>query len=201
VPAKPTDIPQLEAFRRAARQVREASIIVEKRDVRVKVLHDRPGWVSVYLGLLSAEPFRSLAMAIRLVYQETEDAHFFKICNIVYRLGDEAAQAQVATLRLRWKAVFTDGSGDVAIDEPGGTIVVIGADVFDHWLYGVAFHQDAWRQPAVNQLATAGVRFHWSVQSSALTLAGIILDLDVVVGATLTRATSVDQSLRPPTGT
>jgi hypothetical protein len=61
-------------------------------------------------------------------------------------------------------------------------------DVFESWLYGIAFHQDADRQADVNRLASTGAMFLWSVQASALQIAGRILDLDDVVADFLGQA-------------
>lgn len=133
----------------------------------------------MFVQLLGNEAFRSLALALRLVYQQGEPAHFYSICNILYRAAESAAvKERVATLRAQYSATLRDPAGQVST---GGALDVSTfntQEVFEHWLYGIAFHQDVDRQSSVRLLASEGAHFHWSVQATGLKLAGRILDLD-----------------------
>jgi hypothetical protein len=62
-----------------------------------------------YLGRLeerALEPFRSLALAIRLVYQQSEPAHFYSICSLLYRKGNEEIKAKVVPLRAQYANAY-----------------------------------------------------------------------------------------------
>ena len=172
---------RLESFRRAARQVREASIIAEGRRLEIRTVPDEAGYVEVFVRLLGDEPFRSLALAIRLVYQQSEPAHFDSICSLLYREGTEEVKTKVAALRAQYRQALQGPRGELTVGTDTETHTFTTQEVFDHWLYGVAFHQDSNRQRAVRLLASEGARFIWSVQATSLQLAGRILDLDDIV--------------------
>jgi hypothetical protein len=94
---------KLESFRRAAKQVREASIIARGQSIN---LHSAPGeadYVHFFVELLATEPFRSLALAIRLVYQEKEPANFLSICKVVGRHAPMDLSARVEVVRTQFK--------------------------------------------------------------------------------------------------
>ena len=67
------------------------------------------------------------------------------------------------------------------VGDPPNLSTFTAQEVFEHWLYGIAFHQDSDRQAAVALLESEGPRFQWSVQATGLQLAGRTLDLDDVV--------------------
>jgi hypothetical protein len=176
------DRQQLDAFRRAASQVREASIVAEGQDITINFRAGDPGYMDVFVQLLHNEAFRSLALALRLVYQQGEPAHFYAVCNILYReLQSAAAKDRVAMLRTQYGAALRDSSSQVAAGDAPNISTFTAQEVFEHWLYGIAFHQDADRQASVALLESEGARFQWSVQATGLQLAGRILDLDDVI--------------------
>lgn len=176
---------RLNSFRRAAREVRDASIIAEGRSVQVHAVPDNAGCMDIYVELLAYEAFRSLALAIRLAYQQREPAHFYSICNILTREGNTEIRERVAHLRDQYRDALRDPAGGVTVDDGQRPNVFSATEVLEHWLYGMVFHQDVDRQPAVKRLLTAGPRFLWSVQRTSLQAAGRILDLDDVVAAFL----------------
>lgn len=172
---------RLKAFRKAAREVREASIIAGGQAIRIEGLPTNQGEIEAVISLLGHEPFRSLALAIRLIYQQTEPAHFLSICNILAREGTPDVQARVAKLREEYHAALRHPAGAIVVDVGGARDIYTAQQVFEHWLYGVAFHQDQERQASVQLLASVGAGFSFSVQSTGLLLAGRILDLDDVI--------------------
>jgi hypothetical protein len=172
------ELARLAGFRRAARQVREASIIAEGRDLTVHFAAGDPGYVNVFVRLLGDEPFRSMALAVRLAYQEGEPAHFFSICGILGREGTPEQRVAIDELRAQWAAALRDPAAQVISHAGPAPRLFDAKEVFETWLYGVAFHQDLARQADVGLLAAEGAFFHWSVQSTSLQLAGRILDLD-----------------------
>jgi hypothetical protein len=176
---------RLDAFRRAAAQVREASIIAEGHTITLAARPGDLGFVDIYIKLLADEPFRSLALSIRLAYAQGEPAHFFSVCNIVSRQGDDVAKARVDAVRAQYRAALRSDENRIVVGDGSNMAVFTAQQVFEHWLYGIAFHQDPERQEPVRLLASLGVDFSWSVQTTALQLAGRILDLDDVVADAL----------------
>lgn len=71
---RPDDIDRLQAFRRAAAQVRKASIIDKGQTITIGAERDSSGALQPFQTVLESEPFRSLAMSIRLVYLQKEPA-------------------------------------------------------------------------------------------------------------------------------
>jgi hypothetical protein len=172
---------QLSSFRTAARQVRDSSIIDKGHTIELVTRPGEPGYVDVFIKLLGAEPFRSLAMAIRLVYMQGEPANFLSVCNVLHRHGDEATRTRVAELRTQYQDALRDPQDGITLDDGLAPATFDAQQVFECWLYGIAFHQDPDRQDSVRRLGEAGFEFSKSFQSTALQLAGRILDLDDVV--------------------
>ena len=191
---------RLESFRRVAKQVREASIIAQGQRIELHTAPGAAGYVDVFVGLLRDEPLRSLALAIRLVYQQNEPAHFYSVSNLLYREGTEEVQAKVDAIRAQYAEALADTSRRVIVYTETEAIVFTTKEVFDHWLYGVAFHQDVDRQPSVRLLSSTGFRFTWSLQATSLQLAGRILDLDDVVRTFLEKHICLVSRLQPSRG-
>jgi hypothetical protein len=176
---------RLSSFRNAAREVREASIIARGQVITIEARPNERGEIDAVIDLLGHEPFRSLALAIRLVYQSSEPAHYLAVCNILSREGTPDIQARVAALRDQYHAALRNPAGAIVIDAGGARKIFTPQQVFEHWLYGIAFHQDLERQASVQLLASVGAAFPFSVQSTGLLIAGRILDLDDVVAGFL----------------
>ena len=172
---------KLESFRRAAKQVRDASIIAQGQSIKLHTAPGEAGYVDLFLELLASEQFRSLALAVRLVYQDKEPAHFFSVCKVVERHAATNLSAPIELIRTQYKAALRASENDIRIGDDLEPDVLMAKDVFESWLYGIAFHQDADRQVDVNRLRSTGAMFLWSVQATALQIAGRILDLDDVV--------------------
>jgi hypothetical protein len=172
---------KLESFRRAAKEVRAASIIAQGQSIKLHTAPGEAGYVDVFVELLASEQFRSLALAVRLVYQEKEPAHFSSVCKVVERYAPKSLGARVEVIRTQYKAALRAAENDIRVGDGLDPDVVIAKEVFESWLYGMAFHQDANRQADVNRLASTGAMFLWSVQAIALQIAGRILDLDDIV--------------------
>jgi hypothetical protein len=136
--------------------------------------------MDLFVGLLASEPFRSLAMAIRLVYMQREPAHFFSICGLMYR-HDPESRDRVAALRRDYQAALQDRENGMVLHDGITPESFTAQEIFETWLYGIAFHQDPERQEAVHRLSSDAALFSMSFQSTALLLAGRILDLDDVV--------------------
>lgn len=180
-----TERDRLSSFRAASRQVREASIIAEGQDIKIQAVPGAPGFVDLVVQLLESEAFRSMALAVRLVYQQGEPAHFQSICGIIHRRCSEAIQQRVATIRQQYHDALRDKDFQVVVGDLNTMAVFTAQGVLETWLYGVAFHQDLHRQPSVKLLTEAGVEFPWVVQATLLKLAGRVLDLDDVVAEVL----------------
>lgn len=181
---------QLDSFRKAARQVRNATIIAGGETIGLVVRPGEPGYVDVFIKLLADEPFRSLATAIRLSYMQGEPAHFYSICSLLYREGDASIRNRVLALRQQYGGALREPENQIAVDDGSYPAVFTAQEVFAHWLYGVVFHQDQWRQESVRRLAALGFPFSRSVQATALQLAGVLL-----ISTTLWRISSENSVL------
>jgi hypothetical protein len=168
-------------FRQAARQVRDASVIAEGKQVHMSGRRSATGEMVITTTLLESEAFRSLAMAIRLVYQANEPANFGHICNILWRSGDDEIKARTAELREQYNDALSKHHPLIAAVALREKASYSPRDIFESWLYFGAFHQDRRRRADFNDLSRLGDAFPLAVQATALRLAGRILDLDDLV--------------------
>ena len=172
---------RLGSFRSAAREVRDASIIAQGQVLAIEGRYNDNGEIEAVIDLLGNEAFRSLAMAVRLAYQQGEPAHFFTICNILSREGTPEIRARAAALREAYHAALRNPAGAIVVETGQSRDIFTSQQIFEHWLYGIAFHQDTDRQSSIRLLAGTGRAFPFSVQSTGLLIAGRILDLDDVI--------------------
>lgn len=175
------ELERLRSFRRAARQVRDASIIAQGRTIEIHTAPGDPGYVGIFVKLLEDEPFRSLAVAVRLVYMNNEPSSFLRICNTLHKHGGREYREPVADIRRRFKDTLRASENGFHPDDGLEPDHYTAEEVFETWLHGVVFHQDESRRVHVDRLLAWGPHFTWRVQSMALQLAGRTLDLDDVV--------------------
>src|SRR5579864_1378691 len=175
------DREHLRSFREAARQVRESSIINGGDAVVIRGERQDSGRFKTTALLLASEPFRSLALSVRLVYQTGEPAHFGRICNIFERSGDPSMRLAVRELRAKYNRTLSDHHALAFVVGLLGPESPSPQDMFETWLYFGAFHQDPCRRADYEAFAELGDVFPGIVQSIMLRLSGRILDLDDVV--------------------
>ena len=180
---QPEERRSLGAFRNAALQIRNASVIANGATIGFEARVVPAGEPQVHFQLLSEEPFRSLAMSVRLVYMQEEPAQFNKVCNILYRNGDATIQRFVADARARYKATLEGNYVTFGLHGAFEGQVAGPQEILEAWLYGVAFHQDAAKQAMAEELAKYqdGAAFPFSVNMITLRLAGVTIDLDDII--------------------
>lgn len=177
----------LRAFQRAAAQIREASLLNSDQTLGFAATAQTGSEPQVAFQLFAQEPFRSLAMSVRLIYMQKEPAQFHRICNILYQHGNDSVRAQVAEARRIYDLALDGGHiifnlhGEMEGQKAGPR------DVFEAWLYGVAFHQDPARLALVDELSKYqhGQAFPYAVNLIALRLIEQIMALDAVVSSFL----------------
>ena len=177
----PRRIDELHAFRSAARQIRDSSAIDQGRTVHIGFRMTLGEEAEQTAQLLENEPFRSLALAIRLIYQTGEPANFGHICNILYPAADAIVRTRVSELRKRYNDTLAEPYLTLSVDIDGSRRTFTPGEVFETWMYGGVFHQDPDRQAAFSALSSLSHAFAFAVQSVALLLAGRIIDLDDIV--------------------
>ena len=186
----PEDRRSLVAYRRAALQVRQASIIASGATIGFSGSVSPTGEVTTSFRLLSEEPFRSLAASIRLVYMQKEPANFQWICNILFKKGDADVCEIVKDCRLRYTRTLEGKTFQFNLHGEFEGTTVGPREVFEAWLYGLVFHQDPEQTKVAEELAKyqGGFAFPFAVNAVALQLAGVILDLDDVIARFLGEA-------------
>lgn len=179
---------RLKAFRVVARQVRESSVI--DRGLRVEVRIVGPvgeGPHTLEEETLPEEAFRSLALAIRLVYLKKQVAHFYRVCNVLRKEFQEHRRVKLLDRMLEIRARYkrtVEGTGTPKV--PSFEIVVGDQlygqhELFGIWLNGVGFHQDPEKRREYEKLGKLWRLARVGVQKVALEIAGCVLDLDDVV--------------------
>lgn len=160
---------RLASFRAAAQRVREASIIAQGQVVAIEGRFDSEGYIQAVISLLGNEAFRSLALAVRLVYQQGEPAHFFSVGNVLARDGDPELRNRIAKLREEYKAALRNPAGAIVVQTEKSRHIFTAQEILDHWLYGIAFHQDADPQESVRPPGCDGSSLssvspvHWTI--------------------------------------
>ena len=181
LPFTPDELAKLHAFRAAAAQVRAASIIDQGKTIAVSASQDPEGNVVIAHDLLDSEPFRSLAMSIRLVYLQGEPANYGHVCNILRRHLAQPMSAQVAELRKRFNRVLDGRLVEFGLHGELEGQTAGPRAVFETWLYHGTFHQEPTRGVLATELAKFGSNFILAVQMIGLRLSGCILDLDDLI--------------------
>lgn len=175
------ELSRLRAFRNAAAQVRSASIVDQAATVGFGAGTNPDGtWVQT-IRILSEEPFRSLAMSIRLVYMQGEPAHFGPLCGLLLRNVGSPIGDEIHTIRGRYESTLDTPWVQFALHGAFEGRTVGPREIFDIWLYYGAFHQDLSKKEIYEELARFGPRFQWGVHAIALQLTGCVLDLDDII--------------------
>ena len=177
------ELGSLRAFRKAALQIRNASVIANGATISFQAIPSPGDGPSARFQLLEEESFRSLAMSVRLVYMQEEPANFNKVCNILYRHADASIQQLIADVRARYKNVVEGNYIQFGLHGEYEGQVVGPREVLEAWLYGVAFHQDEDRQWLADELIKyqGGAAFPFAVNLITLRVAGVAMDLDDVI--------------------
>jgi hypothetical protein len=179
------DREDLQLFRAAASQVRQASVVDQGKRITITGKIVAPGNVMITTELLESEPFRSLAISVRLVYQKNEPSNFGHICAIVERCADDAAKATERKLRADYNRCLERHNVFHVVfllRHPGAYSP---REMFETWLYHGVAHQSRSLKADYDALANLGQVFPYIVQGVVLTLAGRILDLDDIVADVL----------------
>jgi len=79
-----TDRERLDALIDVASQIQDASIVTENQELSFSVKIERSGDVNQSFDVFDHEPFRSLAMSVRLAYQNDEPANFGAVCSALH---------------------------------------------------------------------------------------------------------------------
>jgi hypothetical protein len=141
--------------------------------------------------LIPPDQFRSLALALRLVYQPTEDAHFEKIVAILEIVSEDWIPELCSTLRADWVRAVS-GPGVLQVDgvtyNPG--------QMLSTWLYAVAFHQDEKKQSDADRLEKGDPFASWMTQMAVRSLCIHVRNLDSALAHVLD-----EPPLPPPDGT
>jgi len=190
-PGRPIGAPDrdcLHAFRQAAAQVRGSTVIDHGREIKLRG-ELVAGEYRITADLLETEPFRSLALSVRLVYQNDEPAQFGRICGIIEQCGDAAMQKEERRLKREYNNALNTHSPffqfiGLFVYHPFLVLTdprYSPRGMFETWLYHGVFHQDLRRRADYEEFSALGDVFPYTVQSVVLLLAGRTLDLDDVV--------------------
>ncbi len=128
--------------------------------------------------LIPETPFRSLALAVRLVYLPSEKGAFGNVVKILRSEAPPAFASELDKVQVHWDDALT-GRGNLVYQtnersfSPG--------DVFETWLYANAFHQDAKKQSDLDALRTFEPTASLTLQMVVCQLAIATVNLDALV--------------------
>jgi hypothetical protein len=176
---------RLALFRTVAHQVRSSTLVDGDRRISIAGQFRPSGDMTTSVSLLEEEPFRSLALSVRLVYQNGEPANFYSIANLLGKTGDQEVRQRVADSRRRYTAALGSPVASMNVQVGEEILALSARDVFETWMYTGVFHQDLDRLETYRALQARAEMFRFSVQSTALQLCGRVLDLDDVIADVL----------------
>lgn len=173
----------LAAFRAVAREIRASAIVT--KGLTIKHYLRTGSHPEVEIHLLPSENFLALCVAVRKVYMQEGPAHFYKVHKIIGRYDAGEYRTRAAAVRDDYQLVLRGTGIEMRI---GGRLIGH-EELFDSWLNGHAFHQDAYqdaeraKKAEVYNLLTSffGAPVEAVVQKVALQLAGCVLELDDVI--------------------
>jgi hypothetical protein len=171
----------LQAFLNAARQIGEASVVVENKSLSWQGSVGEDGALEQSYQLFENEPFRSLAMSVRLVYMNEEPANFGHVCNILHVNGDQGLKEAASSFRLAYNGTLNGSMMKFGLhgDFEGRTVGP--REVFEIWLYGDTFHQDQKLEAILAELRKFGDSFTLALNLFVMRLVDIILQLASLV--------------------
>jgi hypothetical protein len=177
---------RLGAYRAAAAKIRSRTAVDQSFSVPMHGEADG----SITIQLMDAEPFVALLAAVRLVYMDKEPAHFYGVCNILWRRGPQDIKDRAAAVREKYRKTVEGGHSDMRIDgvhlTPRIEIIVddhkySAADVLETFMYGEELHRDIDRREDLERLRSTGGFAAGIAHGMLLALAGRIIDLDDVI--------------------
>lgn len=168
----------IESFRGAAQLIDEIAAPHYKRSFQIKfgVPNEEEE-----VDLIPYHEFRSLALAIRLVYAPSETARFQKALKIARRTGVEWVESACKLLERDWQLSLRGSESLLRIDEVGYSP----EQILDHWIKGVSFHKAPARNPHVRRLRMADPWSSWLLQMAVRDLAVTVRNLDTVIARLL----------------
>lgn len=176
---------RLHAFREAALQVRNASVIDSGATISMSGRVDKDGNLEQSVMILANEAFRSFSMSLRLIYMNDAPANFGSICNLLRSAGPAALHPEVDAVRARYNSILNGSSVRFGLHGDFEGTVVGPREIFENWLYYGSFHHDLSLKSMFDELSKFGAPFVFAVNAVALSLAGCVLALDDIVAHAL----------------
>ncbi len=169
---------RLAAFREAARQIRHASVIAQGGRVGLARRRISETESELVFKLLDEEPFRSLALSLRLVYQQREPAHFYTVYSLVRQRAPTALHERLDAIRAQYKDALANAAFRFAVVQDGKQVWMAPRVALETWMNAAAFHQDSDKQELFRALSHDPNAFKLTTQITALLLCGCVLQLD-----------------------
>ena len=191
-----TDRERLSALLDAMRQIEEASIVAEGKNLSMRGAITPTGDLEQEYTVFDTEPFRSLAMSVRLIYMNDEPANFASICNILHKAGDQDLQDAVADLRKTYNTFLSGATIRFSLhgDFEGTTLGP--RELFETWLYGGNFHQDPKKKAMYAELVKFGPRFTFGLHVVVTQIVQCFIHLRFIVSTALGEEQRVHSSQR-----
>lgn len=130
--------------------------------------------------LIPENDFAALLSAFRLVYAKSQDPHFGRIANILWKVGDAEIRRLIELIRSDWNGVL---SRPLVFDLHNEDFRP--QSLLDTWLNGDEFHLVAELLPRVDLLRTAGPLPVLTLQLTVRDLCFALLSLDNVCAMVL----------------
>jgi len=180
-----TERERLTALVDAVRQIEEASIVAEGRLLSMRGAISPTGEVEQEYTVFDSEPFRSLAMSVRLIYMNDEPANFASICNVLHKAGEKDLRDAVTDLRKAYNTFLNGPTIRFSLhgDFEGTTLGP--RELFEAWLYGGTFHQDPKRKAMYAELVKFGPRFTFGLHVVVTQIVQFFIHLGFIVSTAL----------------
>ena len=128
--------------------------------------------------LIPETPFRSLALAVRLVFQQSEKGAFVNVVNLLRAHAPNAFTPDLVKVQAHWDSAL-NGKGNLVYQTNERSYNP--REVFETWLYANSFHQDPKKQPDLAALRTFEPTTSLTLQLVVCQLAIATINLDAIV--------------------
>ena len=180
-----SDRERLHALLDTVNQIEQASIVANGISLRVQVSAPDNAEATESYQLFDSEPFRSLAISVRLVYMNDEPTNFASICNILYKNGEQNLRDAVSDLRKAYNDFLNGPTVRFALHGEFEGTTVGPRDVFEVWLYGGTFHQNPIKKAMHAELLKYGQHFTLGLHLIVMQIVQFILHLGFTVQTAL----------------
>ena len=147
----PDAIRRINNYIRICENLRNSRFVKETKKIEFKLELKEIGESTMTVGNFDEDLLRSCLMDFRKIYLTSEDTNFYRVCNEIYKIGDQKTRERVAKCRKLYKASLNKPSIGISIGKKGQKP----DKIIDDWLHGYYFHEEQEKRNVIAGLHAA----------------------------------------------